>query len=97
MNKDISSIKYLREKDLPQFVNLWNQDYQSLTSTVFLMTIKKTQDGYKNKIFFYFRIYKNDNLIGFLLLKEDGDLWIKHLLIDRDLRRKVSYYAFEKS
>lgn len=67
-------IKTIKQKDLSQFVNLWNQDYRLLTSSGFLMTKEKAKLGYKQKIFYYWGIYQQNNLVGYLLLKEDKDL-----------------------
>lgn len=78
----------IKRKDLLQFVSLWNQEYKRLTSSQFQMTLEKAKKGYDAKMFDYYGLYNNDVLIGFMLLKENKDLWIKHLLIDKNFRRR---------
>lgn len=82
------TIVQIQEKDLPSFVSLWNQEFEVLTSCHFQMTLARAKKGFQAKMFLYHGIYNNDKLVGFMLLKEDGDFWIKHMLIDKDLRRK---------
>jgi len=79
----------IKIKDLLQFVSLWNQEYKILTSSHFQMTLKKAKKGYYAKMFDYYGIYNDNILIGFLLLKkEDKILWIKHILIDKNFRKR---------
>lgn len=81
-------VSKIKQKDLPRFVTLWNQDYLILTSSQFKMTLDKAVRGFKAKMFDYYGVYKESELIGFMLLKEDKDLWIKHILIDKNYRGK---------
>lgn len=81
-------IRTLKEKNLPEFVALWNQEYLLLTSSKFKMTLEKAKKGFSAKMFDYYGVCHNDKLIGFMLLKEDKDLWIKHILIDKDFRKR---------
>lgn len=79
----------IKRKDLPRLVSLWNQEYKILTSSHFQMTLKKAKKGYYAKMFDYYGIYNDNILIGFLLLKkEDKILWIKHILIDKNFRKR---------
>lgn len=82
-------IKRLTEKDLKDFVELWNQDFKLLTSSQFRMTLKRAKEGFEKKMFDYWGVYEKGKLRGFLLLKEKGKvIWLKHLLVDRNFRRK---------
>lgn len=79
----------IKRKDLARLVSLWNQEYKILTSSHFQMTLKKAKKGYYAKMFDYYGIYNDNILIGFLLLKkEDKILWIKHILIDKNFRKR---------
>ncbi len=82
------TIYKIKRKDLPQLVSLWNQEYKILTSSHFQMTLEKAKKGYDAKMFHYYGIYNNNTLVGFLLLKGTKDLWIKHILIDKDFRQR---------
>jgi len=82
-------IKKIEKKDLMRFADLWNQDFQFLTSSKFKMTCEKAVKGFDSRMFDYFGLYLDDLLIGFLLLKEDNDvLWGKHMLVDKKHRGK---------
>jgi len=82
-------IKKIEQKDLEAFVELWNQGYEMLTSSKFKMTYEKALKGFTSQLFNYTGLYKNNQLVGFMLLKEDGnEIWIKHLLIDKNEREK---------
>jgi ribosomal protein S18 acetylase RimI-like enzyme len=86
---EIFNIKKIQKSSLHQFVNLWNQGKDVLTSSGFLMTQEKAEKGFKEKMFDYFGLFEKENLVGFMLLKkEKNDLWIKHLLVDKAFRRK---------
>jgi len=83
------NIKKIKKSHLNQFVNLWNQERDVLTSSGFLMTKEKAEKGFKEKMFDYLGVFEKENLFGFMLLKkEKNELWIKHLLIDKDQRGK---------
>jgi len=82
-------IEKITKNHLEDFVNLWNQAYKVLTSSQFKMTLKRAKYGFRNKMFDYIGIFKEDKLLGFLLLHRRADtLWLKHLLIDKNFRRK---------
>jgi len=82
-------INKLTKNHLTQFIYLWNQGYEILTSSGFLMTKEKAEKGFKEKMFDYWGILEKENLVGFMLLKkEKNELWMKHLLIDKDFRGK---------
>lgn len=54
------------------------------------MTLKKAKEGFNKKMFDYFDVFINNQLVGFILLKkEDKIYWIKHLLVDKKLRIKI--------
>jgi len=83
------SVKIIKSKDLRTFVKLWNQEYKILTSSGFKMTYEKALAGFSSKMFSYIGLYKKNLLIGFMLLKENGkEIWIKHLLVDKNERKK---------
>jgi len=83
------NIKKIKKSSLHQFVNLWNQRKDVLTSSGFLMTKEKAEKGFKEKMFEYFGLFEKEKLIGFMLLKkEKNELLIKHLLVDKAFRRK---------
>ena len=83
------NFKKIKESHLSQLVSLWNQGSNVLTSSGFLMTQEKVELGLKEKMFEYFGLFEKEKLIGFMLLKkEENELWIKHLLIDKAFRRK---------
>lgn len=92
-------IKRITEKDLKDFVELWNQDFKLLTSRQFQMTLEKAREGFEEKMFDYFGVYEKGKLRGFLLLKEKGRIiWLKHLLVDRNFRRKgVGQFLLKKA
>jgi N-acetylglutamate synthase-like GNAT family acetyltransferase len=51
------------------------------------MTKEKAERGFKKKMFDYWGFFEEENLLGFILLKREGDiLWIKNLLINRNFR-----------
>lgn len=83
-------IKRITERDLKDFVTLWNQDFELLTSSQFQMTLKKAKEGFEKKMFDYFGIYgEKEKLLGFLLLQAKGEIiWLKHILVDQNFRRK---------
>lgn len=79
-------IKHIKKKDLITFVQIWNEDFLVLTSSRLKLTLNKALDGFESKMFDYLGLYKNETLIGFILLKEEKDLWIKHLAISKNYR-----------
>lgn len=82
-------IKSLTERDIPAFIELWNQNYEVLTSSNFLMTYDKALAGFKQKMFDYFGLFDRDKLVGFALYKDImDDTWLKHLLIGKKFRKK---------
>lgn len=83
-------IKKINKNDLKDFTRLWNQGYKALTSSQFKMTLTKAKDGFKKRMFEYFGIYEENNqLLGFLLLQtKNKTLWLKHILIDKNFRKK---------
>ncbi|MFC1624851.1 GNAT family N-acetyltransferase [Patescibacteria group bacterium] len=88
MNKNIE-IKRMNQEDMPGFVRLWNQGYKLLTSSRFKMDLYKALEGFKKKMFDYFGLYKNGELIGFILFtKEKSNVWLKHMLVDNVYRKK---------
>ena len=50
------------------------------------MTEEKAEKGFKEKMFDYWGMLEK-NLVGFILLKKN-ELWIKHLLINKNQRGK---------
>jgi hypothetical protein len=64
------NIKKIKKSSLHQFVNLWNQGKNVLTSSGFLMTQEKVELGFEEKMFEYFGLFEKENLIGFMLLKK---------------------------
>ncbi|MGB9883233.1 MAG: GNAT family N-acetyltransferase [Microgenomates group bacterium] len=82
-------IKKINKSGLNTFVKLWNQDYLLLTSSGFRLSFQKAYTGFKNKMFDYYGLYLNNNLIGFTLIKKDNQdnfFWLKHMLIDKNYR-----------
>jgi ribosomal protein S18 acetylase RimI-like enzyme len=80
---------YFSLSELESFTNFWNQDYEVLTSSRFKMTYEKAKEGFNLKLFEYIGLYKKELLVGFILLKNKGnEIWIKHLLIDKNERTK---------
>lgn len=83
------AISKLQLGDIKDFVSLWNQEYKLLTSSQLQMTVEKAKSGFISKMFEHYGIYKNRALVGFMLIKEtDGDLWIKHMIIDKNSRNE---------
>lgn len=82
-------VHLIEKEDIPRFVELWNQGYQVLTSGKSKMTLDKALKGYHQKMFTYYGLFKNNNLIGFALLTDhSGNIWLKHILIDQEYRNK---------
>jgi ribosomal protein S18 acetylase RimI-like enzyme len=60
----------LKQEDLSSFVDLWNQDPEALATSKRVMTLDLAQDGFKENYFdYYFGLYENNKLIGFILIK----------------------------
>ncbi|HUD05256.1 MAG TPA: GNAT family N-acetyltransferase [Patescibacteria group bacterium] len=80
----------LKQEDLSSFVDLWNQDPEALATSKRVMTLDLAQDGFKENYFdYYFGLYENNKLIGFILIKNiDDNIWLKHMLIDNGERGK---------
>lgn len=82
-------IRKLTEQDIPSFVDLWNQDFELLTSSKFLMTTDKALAGFKQNMFDYYGLFDPDKLIGFILYQViNRNVWIKHVLVHKDHRKK---------
>lgn len=87
--KFVKKISTIKNKDIEEFIKLWNQDYEILTSSGFKMDYKKAKDGFDKKLFDYYGLYQNKKLVAFLLMKEESDnLWLKHILVDKERRRQ---------
>jgi ribosomal protein S18 acetylase RimI-like enzyme len=79
----------LNINDLSKFVSLWNQNFELLTTSKFKMDFNKAHSGFIKKMFIYFGLFLDENLIGFILLKSQPNLFhIKHMLIDKKYREK---------
>jgi len=67
---------------------LWNNELLLLTSSRLKMTFKKALRGFENKMFDYWGAYYNNELVGFMLLKQNKDLFIKHIAVEEKFRRE---------
>ena len=74
-------IKKIQKSSLCQFVNLWNQGKDVLTSSGFLMTQEKAEKGFKEKMFEYFGLFEKEKLIGFMLLKKKKIIQLNNNLL----------------
>ncbi len=84
---DEITIRNFSKEDLNNFVNLWNQEIDLLTTSKRIMTHKLALDGFNVNMFDYLGLYKNNKLIGFCLLRNDRDkVWVKHFMVNKDQR-----------
>lgn len=84
------NIRKFNSSDIDDFIKLWNQEYEVLTSSKLKLTYQKAREGFNKKLFDYYGIYgKEDKLLGFLLLKKEKKVfWLKHVVIDKKRRNK---------
>ncbi len=79
-------IRLIKNKDLEQMKEIWNQHHQFLTSTGRIHTLKSLNNWFENRhIDFheYYGYYINSVLLGFIIIRNPKDsLWIKMLAVE---------------
>lgn len=78
-------IKKIKEKHLPQLIDIWNKHYDMLASSDkhTLDSIKRWYGKKEEGGFEYFGYFDEGELLGFVITKDEGNvIWLKFIAVE---------------